>query len=55
MATADNFYPGHTGLISVTNAPPEENIPVTAANAADAADAEKVVDYANASITDLID
>ena len=51
MATADNFYPGHTGLISVTNAP-EENIPVTTANAADA---EKVVDYANASITDLID
>ena len=52
MATADNFYPGHTGLISVTNAP-EENIPVTAANAG--FDAEKVVDYANASITDLID
>ena len=34
MATADNFYPSHTGLISNTNAP-EENIPVTKVNAAD--------------------
>lgn len=53
MATADNFYPGQTGLISVINAP-EENIPVTTATA-NPAEAEKVVDYANASITDLID
>ena len=51
MATADNFHPGQTGLISNTNVP-EETLPVTTVKVADEV---KELDIVNASITDLID